>query len=457
MGQAGANENPPPSKLVASVFARQLSTRLLRQRSASTRPHPNLPPRAGEGAITSASAHDRPALLLPPRLRTRTCSRTERTRRACRPSRLCTHRTQQRFRHFHLRERRGTVACTAVARTDLRTAEAAADRRVARPRPKDRITPMLAALAGHARFGDLWVEHPDSDLAKPLAGLARSFGNALRPALRKAGLMTDKENTQAAAPARGVRRTATTRSWQWPIRATARRWPLGIPRLKLLSDAPSRSALKLDEALLTLLTPEERELLLKPGMTAADLGAAPGGWTWILTRNHLRVTSVDNGPLRQNVMDTGLVEHLRADGFQWKPSQPLGLDGLRHGGTAAPRGRAHGHLVPRRLVQAQRLQPQVADEEALGRNPAVPGPVRRTDARGRYESAPSSCTTTAKRSPSSLPRRNSHGTMPWTPSGPARRSHALTRCRHLLSAMARPPSSATSCRRRSRSATSVMT
>ncbi|MEO6103216.1 MAG: 23S rRNA (cytidine(2498)-2'-O)-methyltransferase RlmM, partial [Pseudoxanthomonas sp.] len=40
--------------------------------------------------------------------------------------------------------------------------------------PKDRITPMLAALAGHARCGDLWVEHPDSDSAKPLAGLARS-------------------------------------------------------------------------------------------------------------------------------------------------------------------------------------------------------------------------------------------------------------------------------------------
>ena len=62
---------------------------------------------------------------------------------------------------------------------------------------------------------------------------------------------------------------------------------------------------------------------IKTGMTAADLGAAPGGWTWILTRHHLRVTSVDNGPLRQNVMDSGLVEHLRADGFQWKPSQSL--------------------------------------------------------------------------------------------------------------------------------------
>ena len=36
--------------------------------------------------------------------------------------------------------------------------------------PKDRITPLLAALAGGGRYGDLWVEHPDSDSAKPLAG-----------------------------------------------------------------------------------------------------------------------------------------------------------------------------------------------------------------------------------------------------------------------------------------------
>ena len=46
------------------------------------------------------------------------------------------------------------------------------------------------------------------------------------------------------------------------------------------------------------------------GMRAADLGAAPGGWTWVLTRHGLRVQSVDNGPLRQHVLDSGLVEHL---------------------------------------------------------------------------------------------------------------------------------------------------
>lgn len=57
---------------------------------------------------------------------------------------------------------------------------------------------------------------------------------------------------------------------------------------------------------------------MKPGMTAADLGAAPGGWTWVLTwtppaRHQRRIPL-----LREHVLATGLVEHLRADGFHWK-------------------------------------------------------------------------------------------------------------------------------------------
>ncbi len=36
--------------------------------------------------------------------------------------------------------------------------------------PADRITPMLDVLADAPRFGDLWVEHPDSDAGKPLSG-----------------------------------------------------------------------------------------------------------------------------------------------------------------------------------------------------------------------------------------------------------------------------------------------
>ncbi len=225
--------------------------------------------------------------------------------------------------------------------------------------PKDRIAPMLEALQAEAPspslaalalpsphathgervpeepapdsirgrvrgtlFGTIVVEHPDSDESKPLAGLARSFGNALRPALRKAGLLAAQDNDRLprlhvcfvdgdhAFLAVGDPRDSAP-------------WPLGIPRLKLLADAPSRSALKLEEALLVLLSADERERLLRPGMRAADLGAAPGGWTWVLARQNLQVTAVDNGPLRQHVIDTGLVQHLRADGFSWHPAKPL--------------------------------------------------------------------------------------------------------------------------------------
>lgn len=194
--------------------------------------------------------------------------------------------------------------------------------------PRDRIAPMLEALAAAAaagRFpacGALTMEHPDSEAGKPLAGLARSLGNALRPALRQAGLLSARDDERR--PRLHVCLVAGDHAFLAigdPVDSAP--WPLGIPRLRMHADAPSRSALKLEEALLVLLDAGERTRLLREGMRAADLGAAPGGWTWVLARHGLRVQSIDNGPLRQNVLDTGMVEHLRADGFHWQPRQPL--------------------------------------------------------------------------------------------------------------------------------------
>jgi 23S rRNA (cytidine2498-2'-O)-methyltransferase len=189
--------------------------------------------------------------------------------------------------------------------------------------PKDRLTPILAALPSTpARFGDVFVEHPDSDEGKPLAALARSFGNALRPALRKAGKL-------GAAPDPRLPRLhvvflagdhAALGSTDTRFAAP---WPQGIPRLKLHRDAPSRSALKLEEALLTLLTEEERGNWVKPGMKAVDLGAAPGGWSWVLARQGVHVTAIDNGPLSETALATGLIRHQRADGFTWQPRDPV--------------------------------------------------------------------------------------------------------------------------------------
>lgn len=188
--------------------------------------------------------------------------------------------------------------------------------------PKDRITPMLDALADHERFGDVWVEHPDSDAGKPLAGLARAFANALRPALRKRGLLA------AAVRIDLPRLHVCFLDGDHALLATAdprdaAPWPLGVPRLRMLSEAPSRSALKLEEALLVLLDANERERWLQPGMSAVDLGAAPGGWSWVLARRQIRVIAIDNGPLAASALATGLIEHQRADGFHWRPPKPV--------------------------------------------------------------------------------------------------------------------------------------
>ena len=155
--------------------------------------------------------------------------------------------------------------------------------------PADRITPILQALdaAGGGPFVDVWVEHPDSESGKPLATLARSFGSALRPALKARGLLD--ANAARRLHVGFLHGDDLLLASAAPHGASP--WPLGIPRLRMHPDAPSRSALKLEEALLVLLDAGERARLLKPGMRAADLGAAPGGWTWVLLRHCLLYTS----------------------------------------------------------------------------------------------------------------------------------------------------------------------
>ena len=103
--------------------------------------------------------------------------------------------------------------------------------------------------------------------------------------------------------------------------ANGARWSMGIPRLRL-PGAPSRSAAKLEEALLYFLG-DEAERLLRGGMSAVDLGAAPGGWTWILARRGLAVTAVDRGALSMQAQNAGAVRHLAQDAFAFRPAHPV--------------------------------------------------------------------------------------------------------------------------------------
>jgi 23S rRNA (cytidine2498-2'-O)-methyltransferase len=187
----------------------------------------------------------------------------------------------------------------------------------------DRVTPLIASLqALPAPVSEIFLETPDTNQGKELSALCRAIERPLEEALRKAGRWQTQDGRE------GVRLHVCFLSGAaayagYAVPANSAQWSMGIPRLRFPRGAPSRSTLKLEEALLHFFTAAERERLLQPGMSAVDLGAAPGGWTWQLVRRHLRVTAVDNGALAPELLDSGVVEHVRADGFRYQPSKPV--------------------------------------------------------------------------------------------------------------------------------------
>lgn len=182
----------------------------------------------------------------------------------------------------------------------------------------DRVSAIVAAASALGSCGDVWIETTDAEATRPLLPLCRSLLPPLREALRKRGVLREG----AGLPRLHVFFSGSTSAWiGLAMPAHAARWPMGIPRLMMPREAPSRSVLKLDEALLVFLDEGERARLLRAGLKAVDLGAAPGGWSWLLAQQGLRVTAVDNGRMAEQVMKSGLIEHRREDGFAFRPRQ----------------------------------------------------------------------------------------------------------------------------------------
>ncbi len=77
--------------------------------------------------------------------------------------------------------------------------------------------------------------------------------------------------------------------------------------------APSRSYLKIEESYVVF----GREP--QAGETVADLGAAPGGWSYSAAKRGARVVAVDNGPLKGGALDHPSIEHRREDAFRFEP------------------------------------------------------------------------------------------------------------------------------------------
>jgi 23S rRNA (cytidine2498-2'-O)-methyltransferase len=189
---------------------------------------------------------------------------------------------------------------------------------------KDRITPLLAAAEGLPQSAELYVETADTTDGRNLNGFARKFGSALSGAMRQAGLMLPRKQRADWRTHLFVIDGQTFWLGVSPIKNSCR-WEQGILRLKFPPSAPSRSTLKLEEAWHWFVPKADWQDKIESGRTAVDLGAAPGGWTWQLVNRNMFVTAVDNGPMSQELMDSGQVDHRREDAFTFKPNKPVDM------------------------------------------------------------------------------------------------------------------------------------
>jgi len=188
-----------------------------------------------------------------------------------------------------------------------------------------RGNPPLRAAATSPAFSELRLETADTNDGKELSGLCRALAAPLAQSLHESGALVEDAGTRKRLPrprlhvlfvdGAHVYVGISTPPWSSP-------WPMGIPRLRMPREAPSRSTLKLAEAFVAFLGEREPDLL-RAGMKAVDLGAAPGGWSWQLAHRGLRVTAIDNGPLKGEIAQDSLVTHLTVDGFTYRPRRPV--------------------------------------------------------------------------------------------------------------------------------------
>ncbi len=88
------------------------------------------------------------------------------------------------------------------------------------------------------------------------------------------------------------------------------------------TEPPNRAYLKLWEALTRC------GKMPGQGDTCLDLGASPGGWTWVLQSLGASVISVDKAPLAPHIAKLPRVKHMEQSAFALKPSDVGAVDWL---------------------------------------------------------------------------------------------------------------------------------
>ena len=187
---------------------------------------------------------------------------------------------------------------------------------------EDRITQLLNVLSEHdlPPLSDVFVEYADSEDGKQLAKFCKKFIVPLRNRLRQKGYLPKNASVKNSFLHLFFQQSGQC-MLALSIAADRSIYPLGIQRLKMPSAAPSRSTLKLEEAINLFFNPQQAQALFIAGMRACDLGACPGGWCFQLIQRKLVVEAVDHGEIAPNLMASGLIEYYSEDGFLYEPQQ----------------------------------------------------------------------------------------------------------------------------------------
>lgn len=161
------------------------------------------------------------------------------------------------------------------------------------------------------------------DAARALKGIQRNWAAYTVEHHRRAALITEKLPHVSARPLVFPQPapTAPLGSWTLLDRTTmiaAARCSSPFPNgeVAFVEDRegpPSRAYLKLWEAFTVL------GARPGPGARCLDLGACPGGWTWVLDQLGAEVVAVDKAPLADDLMARPTISFRRESAFGLKP------------------------------------------------------------------------------------------------------------------------------------------
>jgi 23S rRNA (cytidine2498-2'-O)-methyltransferase len=187
-----------------------------------------------------------------------------------------------------------------------------------------RITRSLKNRLSQSEQYALHVWVPDSTIGNPLSSLADELDQRIERALAQALPKLHRVDDSS------LRRVSSVHLAQVAVLDVERfaagvmyanRTPSlakgGRTRVRVRGDLPSRAARKLEEALAWINTAPG------PGEVCADLGAAPGGWTYVLAERRARVIAVDPAKLRPDIAARKGVRHVQENAFTFTPDESI--------------------------------------------------------------------------------------------------------------------------------------